>query len=169
MKINFTKNEQHILNHIPIEFKWIARDEDGRLQLFVNKPTRTKKAGMVIWYSNDLVRSANMFSHLFGNINFLNMEPVEIIRTRVEVDEKFLLSQFNPIYKWIARDEDGLLTLFDTKPMLTKPKKGKFKDQIVWQNFGKWHTLNLFSELFSSISNLATEPILIKKFLNENI
>ena len=107
-----------------------------------------------------------MFKHLFSNITYVSLEPTEITQTTEESDEKFLLSQFNPIYKWIARDEDGLLILFDEKPILIKPKKGKFKGQISWENFSKWHTINLFGHLFTDIKT--TNPTLIEDYVKQS-
>ena len=163
MKQNFTENEQRILNHLPKQIKWIARDEENNLKFFEKKPSRQKRAGIVFWTSEEPVYSANMFKHLFSNITYLNLEPTEITKTKEEADEKFLLSQFNPIYKWIARDEDGTLTLFDKKPILIKPKKGKFKGQISWENFSKWHTINLFGHLFTEIKT--TNPTRIEDYV----
>ena len=87
------------LNHLPKQIKWIARDEEKNLKFFENKPSREKRAGIVFWTSEEPVYSANMFKHLFSNITYVSLEPTEITQTTEESDEKFLLSQFNPIYK----------------------------------------------------------------------
>lgn len=165
MTKTFTENEQRVLNHLPEKIKWFARNEDGNLKFFKEKPLRQKRAGNVVWTSQETTYSANMFKHLFPNVTYLNLEPTEVVKTENELNEKFLLSQINPVYKWIARDQNGLLTLFDKKPTLTKPTKGPFRGQLLWENFAQWHTVGLFRHLFRDIESTNTEPTLIEEYL----
>lgn len=74
-KWTFTEDEKVILRNVPKEFKWIARDKDGRLFVYDKKP---KKAAFDTWY---LFMSNNqrflIFENIFQTIKWEDDQPCE--------------------------------------------------------------------------------------------
>ena len=71
-KKEFTDDELCILRNIDKEYKWVARDEDGSLCLYYEKP---KKSGYK-WAGK--YKEIDMFDHLFNSILWEDEEPVYI-------------------------------------------------------------------------------------------
>lgn len=68
--------EQIILQNVDPKYKWIARDEDGDLNIYVNKPR--KRINLPVWDTTDEYKRFSMFNHLFQNIQFTDKEPTKI-------------------------------------------------------------------------------------------
>lgn len=66
-----TEDEKTILRNLPEKFKWIARDENGRLCIYRNKPGRLQR----VWSGEDDFEYLNMFNHLFQMIHWEDDEP----------------------------------------------------------------------------------------------
>ena len=73
MKI-FTKDEKIIAKNIDKEYKWMARDSDGNLCVYEEKPRKSKGGG---WYS-DGYKYISYFNHLFSAIKWEDGEPMRI-------------------------------------------------------------------------------------------
>lgn len=76
-------------------------------------------------------------------------------------DEKAILRSLNEKWKWIARDKNGKLCLFQEKP---------YKCCTEWHIDAEFdfYPLPLFSHLFQSIKWEDEEPYLIEDLLNES-
>lgn len=61
-RIKLTKNEKAILESVDKEYKWIARDNNGELYVYINEPYR------VSGKEDYDYRSFNLFKHLFKSI-----------------------------------------------------------------------------------------------------
>lgn len=72
-------------------------------------------------------------------------------------DERIILRNIDSKYKYIARDEDGLLRLYKTKPR-------KFLD--IWSSVG-WTWFYVYNHLFQFIQWTDKEPTLITDLLKE--
>ena len=64
-----TEDEKVILRNLPKEYKWIARDSDGRLYIYASKP----KKGITIW--KDIGLPVISYDHLFQFIKWEDEEP----------------------------------------------------------------------------------------------
>ena len=73
-KKQFTDDELAIMRSLPKKFKWIARDDDGELYLFVKKP----KIFNGIWDDYEKCNDFGYFEHLFKTITLEDEEPVFI-------------------------------------------------------------------------------------------
>ena len=69
-----TNAEKTILENIPKEFKYIARDEIGKLYIYEKKPSKDEK----VWYWYGLVVDFGLFNHLFNFIKWEDSEPNKI-------------------------------------------------------------------------------------------
>lgn len=71
--IKLIEDEKVILRNLPECFKWIARDEDGRLFVYSFKPLKTTHA----WMGDSLMYFTylNVFNHLFSFIKWEDEEP----------------------------------------------------------------------------------------------
>ena len=65
--------ERVILENIDEDYKWIARDECGRLNIFASKPKKYTN----FWNGNVLL-GINAFNHLFQFIKWENEQPYNI-------------------------------------------------------------------------------------------
>lgn len=71
----FTSDEKIIARNINKKYKWIARDYDGSLWIFVNKPNKVRGN----WYESST--EANLFRafiHMFSSIKWEDDEPTLI-------------------------------------------------------------------------------------------
>lgn len=73
--MEISEDEKIILKNLPVKYKWIARDENGDLNLYETKPTRSVKTG---YWASDNYHDFNYFSHLFAYINWGNESPFKI-------------------------------------------------------------------------------------------
>lgn len=93
----FSLEEQIILNNIDRKWKYIARDYDGKLFLYENKP---KKSEVGSWIHGDKAVGFGLFTHLFENITWEDEEPTKIERgtlKNVDPKEKSAERVFNQI------------------------------------------------------------------------
>ena len=63
--------EKVILGNMSKEFKYIARDDDGELYVYENKP----KKGKCHWHDNSTIYRLDFYNHLFDFIKWENSEP----------------------------------------------------------------------------------------------
>lgn len=97
------------------------------------------------------------YSILVDIINWLlteHKEPIKLTQA-----EKHILESINKTFRYIARDQDGTLNVFEYKPS---------KD-----NYGEWSlplgamcTFCLFDKMFNFIESEDKEPYLIEDILN---
>ena len=77
-KPTLSEAERIILENIPKEYIWIARDENNYLFVFENKPTKDKDKSS--WQSNglDLYEDIFVFNHLFQFITWEDEQAYNI-------------------------------------------------------------------------------------------
>ena len=75
-KKEFTDDELCILRNIDKEYKWIARDNNGSVSIFSEKPYREDDVwgNVILALYNDL----NCYNHLFDQIQWEDEEPIYI-------------------------------------------------------------------------------------------
>ena len=71
-KLVISEDEKAILRNVPKHYKWIARDLNGHLYIYVSKP----KKGLTIWVNTGLPMVS--FDHLFRFIKYEDKEPYSI-------------------------------------------------------------------------------------------
>lgn len=72
-------NEAIILSHLPTKWKWVARDKDGNLYLFIKKPSK----GSLYWMIGSRNRTDVMefpYRNLFKCIKWTDSDPTNIDR-----------------------------------------------------------------------------------------
>ena len=74
-KCQFTEDEKVILRNLPEKYKWIARNENGELYIFTEKPAKYYE----VWIYNCATHHyrISMFTHLFQCIQWSDTEPCE--------------------------------------------------------------------------------------------
>ena len=84
--VKITKNEKAILESIDKEYKWIARDSDGNLGVYTDKPSKNFYG----WGNHDYYKYFELFNHLFQFIKFEDKEPYNIqeLLANCEVEER---------------------------------------------------------------------------------
>ena len=73
----FTEAEKTIARNIDSEYKWMARDQDGNLCIYEEKPEKEENS----WYSGDydyISYYISYFNHLFPAIKWEDEEPTLI-------------------------------------------------------------------------------------------
>lgn len=75
----FTNDEKTIARNISKEYKWIARDDNGGLCIYKEKPKKSKR----IWNISsgnlfDKLETLTAFNHMFSSIKWEDDEPVLI-------------------------------------------------------------------------------------------
>ena len=85
-KIKLTKNEKAILESVDKEYKWIARDNNGELYVYINEPYRVSGK----WEEDYDYRSFNLFKHLFKSIKCEDDKAYNIqeLLANCEVEER---------------------------------------------------------------------------------
>jgi hypothetical protein len=75
-KKEFTGDELCILRNIDKEYKWIARDDDGKLCMYTEKPLKRE----TVWTAtkNAYITELYCFNHLFNSIQWEDEEAVFI-------------------------------------------------------------------------------------------
>lgn len=73
--MNLLEDEKIILMNLPTKYKWIARDKNGDLTLYENKPSKSIRSG---YWTGDNYRDFDLYSHLFQEIRWENEEPNKI-------------------------------------------------------------------------------------------
>lgn len=69
-----TEDEKAILRNLPVNYEWIARDEDSRLYIYLDKPEKREDA----WMGKLDHRSLGALSLLFGMVRWEDDEPWKI-------------------------------------------------------------------------------------------
>lgn len=108
----FTEDEQAIFRLMRSQFKWIARDANGKLYVYEGKP---KRDGLEFVCSKPKTEFAGMeiFEHIFKGVTFEN-SPIRFRgETLDKVERRYLKSVFSPFRKTIVFvekkcDESGL-------------------------------------------------------------
>lgn len=80
-------------------------------------------------------------------------------------DEKTIARNISKEYKWIARDDNGGLCIYEEKPRKSKCIWNISSDNL----FDKLETLTAFNHMFSSIKWEDNEPVLIKDIYDPHI
>lgn len=70
----FTEDEKIIAKHIDRKCKWIARDSDGCIYIFIKKPTKLENG----WNSSTGFDEFFAFNHMFKSIKWEDDEPTRI-------------------------------------------------------------------------------------------
>jgi hypothetical protein len=71
-------------------------------------------------------------------------------------DELVILRNFDTRYKWLVKDRNGELYLFENKP---------FKDSNMWKIKGICHVMTIFNHLFNSVTWEDEEPVFIDDYV----
>ena len=72
-KITLSEAERIILENIDKDYKWIARDEGGRIDIYVDKPTKSRDSwGSLYW------EKFGFYNHLFQFITWDDTEAYNI-------------------------------------------------------------------------------------------
>lgn len=81
------ENEIKILMGVDNRYKYLARDKDNKMFLFETKPKKRVVEGL--WDSpmtnRDSIKDFSMFSHLFADVRWEDVEPLKI---RENINEK---------------------------------------------------------------------------------
>ena len=74
-KVKLAKNEKCILESIDKEYKWIARDNNGELYVYINEPYKLSSGK---WGKDYDFKSFILFKHLFKFITWEDDRPTNI-------------------------------------------------------------------------------------------
>ena len=74
-------------------------------------------------------------------------------------NEKTILRSLNEKWKWLARDEDGILYVYTHRPI-------KSSESYTLSD-GSWEKFNTFGHLFQAIQWTDDEPVEIEKVIRE--
>ena len=78
-KKEFTDDELCILRNIDKKYKWIAKDKDGLICTYINKPKKTEKLWSDGWSNGDSYASLEAIKNsLFTEIKWEDEEPIYI-------------------------------------------------------------------------------------------
>ena len=78
-KKEFTDDELYILRNIDKKYKWIAKDKDGLICTYINKPKKTEKLWSDGWSNGDSYASLEAIKNsLFTEIKWEDEEPIYI-------------------------------------------------------------------------------------------
>lgn len=69
-----TEDEKTILRNLPSNYEWIARDKNGMLCVYPDKPSK----GGTTWWGSLRHRSLDVFDHLFKMVKWEDDEPWKI-------------------------------------------------------------------------------------------
>ncbi|MGN0362610.1 MAG: hypothetical protein ACI4ET_07195 [Bilifractor sp.] len=70
----FTEDERIVAKNISKEYKWMARDSDGDIYIYIEKPTRLGNG----WNASSDFCEFRAFNHMFKSIIWENGEPTLI-------------------------------------------------------------------------------------------
>ena len=70
--IKVSRGERIVLQMLDEQFQWIARDEDGTLYIYKNKP---HKRDAYCWFNYDGFCVFSAFNHLFQMVQWEDEEP----------------------------------------------------------------------------------------------
>lgn len=110
----FTEDEKAILKSLPKNYKWIARDKNGSIYVYADKPQR----GELVFECQDCsyklssCRNISLFKHIFKGVTWEN-SPI-CFRPPIldKVERRYLKTVFRPfhkkiisVYKQLTNDE----------------------------------------------------------------
>lgn len=86
--IKLTEDEKVILKNIDKRYRWIARDEDGSLYVYIDKPVKVNTCWGL--YPHTYASQLNLFNHLFQFIKREDEEPylIEDLLKEDDYDEE---------------------------------------------------------------------------------
>ena len=125
----FTEVEKIIARNIDKEYKWMARDQDGNLCIYDEKPRKRRSS----WFSSDGYYYISYFNHLFPAIKWEDSEPTKIsdiynppILNDLEREYlKMVLKPFHGVVEYAKKiksdDKEYLLILFSGNGALFFP------------------------------------------------
>ena len=93
-------------------------------------------------------------------VNWLKSEHKE--EPKLSDVERVILENLNADYEWIAKDKDGRIMIYTSKP--TKDDKRWME----WLTFGECRFFSIFPHLFQFVKWEDTEPYNIKELLKVN-
>ena len=93
--IKLTKDEKAILRSMDKKYKWIARDKDGELSIYIEKPIKS-----ATWWVYHVARLLHVYNHLFTFIKWEDEEPYLI--------EDLLREEKTEEYDDYDEEEDGI-------------------------------------------------------------
>jgi hypothetical protein len=100
-----TPAEKTVLENLPKEFNWVARDEDNMLSLYGSKPKKKNNQ-----WDGEKFALLNIFNHLFQFIKWENEEPYSI---------KELLGRCK-VMKYIYKNHINVSLYSDLRPRCIK-------------------------------------------------
>lgn len=118
----FTENEKVILDCLPKGFKWIARDKNGDLSVYIEKPYKITDIAMFEVYP--LCRDFYLFKHMFKGVTWEN-SPICFRQPVLDkVERRYLKTVFRPFHKKIisvckksSSDEEIEWLFLNLKPL----------------------------------------------------
>ena len=126
----FSVAEKTIARNIDCEYKWMARDQDGDLCIYDEKPRKRRSS----WFSSDGYDYISYFNHLFPAIKWEDSEPTKIsdiynppILNDLEREYlKTVLKPFHDEVEYVKKTENSdkkeyLFILFSSNRVLSSP------------------------------------------------
>lgn len=106
----FTEDEKAILKSLPKNYKWIARDKNGFIYVYANKPHKITDIAM--FEADPLCRDFYLFKHMFKGVTWEN-SPICFRQPVLDkVERRYLKTVFRPfhkkiisVYKQLTNDE----------------------------------------------------------------
>lgn len=112
----------------------------------------------IVYYNNGTYGSGNAFCMVY---EFENVDLTIPKECQFSEDEKTILRNFDKKWKWLARDENKNLWVYENRPY-------KKDDNRCWScGLGGFLHLKIFNRLFQSIQWTDDEPVEIAKVIGE--
>ena len=73
-ELTITEDEKVVLRNLPANYKWIARDKDSKLYVYLDKPEKCE----YIWTGKQSYSSLEALSHLFEMVKWDDDDPWKI-------------------------------------------------------------------------------------------
>lgn len=160
----FCESKQELVIHCDTEEKaktlLSAFDKMGKKWISGNRYTEFNNwdnyGQKTIYYNNETYGKGNPFGIIY---EFENVDLTIPKKYQFSKDEKTILRNLGEEWKWMARDKDGLLSVYAHKPL--KSSNGYFCTQ------GSYAFFDTFGHLFQSIQWTDDEPVEIAKVIGE--
>ena len=136
----------------------VEEGEEFKLKLFGVIEKYRFKNGKLEYYDdviNKWVKSRITMNH------FLNSEIIKLPKKKEFTDDElFILKNVDKRYKWIAKDKNGLIVTFVSKPI---------KTERFWNDDASYASLEAIkNSLFNSIQWEDDEPVCIDDYVTRN-
>lgn len=116
--------------------------------------------GQIIYYNDGTYATLrDIESNVCMVYEFENVDLTIPKKYQFSKEEKTILRNLDKKWKWIARDENGLLCIYTHRPI--KYSENYLRSEGSWNNFG------LYENLFQSIQWTDDEPVEIAKVIGE--